>query len=181
MRTQKYHPNYTVADYRIWKGDWELIDGVPSAMTPSPSPQHQIFAKALVVQIDNAIVGNKGKCDDCEVVYELDWVIDNYTVLRPDIAIICNFQNQDVITTAPSLIVEIVSPSSALKDRHTKFEIYQEQQVPYYIIVDPKLETFSTFVLVEGYYEEQSDVETFRLGNCSIAIDIRKAFARVHK
>ena len=25
---------YTYEDYRQWKGDWELIDGVPFAMAP---------------------------------------------------------------------------------------------------------------------------------------------------
>ncbi len=179
MRSQKYRPNYTVEDYRQWKGDWELIDGVPSAMTPSPSPIHQLFAKSLVVQIDNAIVANKGKCNNCEVVYELDWVVDNYTVLRPDIAIICDFDINNAITVKPSLVVEIISPSTALKDRHTKFEIYQEQQVPYYIIVDPKLETFSIFAIENGKYEEQDGLQEFQLNNCSIQVDIIKAFERV--
>ena len=34
-------PNYTYADYAQWEGRWELMDGVPFAMAPSPSFQHQ--------------------------------------------------------------------------------------------------------------------------------------------
>jgi len=26
MRAHKYEPNYTLADYDMWEGDWELID-----------------------------------------------------------------------------------------------------------------------------------------------------------
>lgn len=179
MRSHRYHPNYTVDQYRLWKGEWELIDGVPSAMTPSLSAIHQLFAKALVVQIDSEIVGNKGKCDNCEVVYELDWEVDNFTVLRPDIAVICNFDINSASAIKPSLVIEIISPSTALKDRHTKFEIYQEQQVPYYIIVDPKLETYSIFAIADGKYEEHDGLQEFKLSNCSIQIDLKKAFERV--
>lgn len=181
MRSHKYLPNYTVEDYRQWKGEWELIDGIPSAMTPSPSAIHQLFAKALVVQIDNEIVGNKGKCSNCEVFYELDWVVNEFTVLRPDIAVICDFDISDAFATKPTIVVEIVSPSTALKDRHTKFDIYQEQQVPYYIIVDPKLEVFNIFVLENGKYQEQDSLQEFQLSKCTIHIDIKKAFDRIRQ
>jgi hypothetical protein len=32
----RYLPHYTVADHAAWEGDWELLDGVALAMTPSP-------------------------------------------------------------------------------------------------------------------------------------------------
>ena len=32
---------YTYDDYCQWKGDWELIDGVPLAMAPAHMIQHQ--------------------------------------------------------------------------------------------------------------------------------------------
>ena len=31
-----YVETYTYEDYKRWEGDWELIDGVPLAMAPSP-------------------------------------------------------------------------------------------------------------------------------------------------
>ena len=30
-------PHYSYQDYRRWEGDWELIEGIPYAMTPSPT------------------------------------------------------------------------------------------------------------------------------------------------
>ena len=46
-----YVETYTYEDYKKWEGDWELIEGVPLAMAPSPIGIHQIlsfnFAKNL--------------------------------------------------------------------------------------------------------------------------------------
>ena len=41
MGALDYEEFYTVADYRLWKGDWELINGVAYAMAPSPTVTHQ--------------------------------------------------------------------------------------------------------------------------------------------
>ena len=32
---------YTYQDYLLWKGDWELVNGYPYAMAPSPNINHQ--------------------------------------------------------------------------------------------------------------------------------------------
>ena len=37
----KYRPRYKYEDYLIWEGRWELIDGMPYAMSPAPLPEHQ--------------------------------------------------------------------------------------------------------------------------------------------
>ncbi|HEO65459.1 MAG TPA: Uma2 family endonuclease, partial [Spirochaetes bacterium] len=36
-----YIPRYTYEDYVNWEGRWELIDGLPYAMSPLPSINHQ--------------------------------------------------------------------------------------------------------------------------------------------
>ncbi len=40
-------PNYSVADYQTWPGDWELWNGVPIAMGPSPFLPHGALAATL--------------------------------------------------------------------------------------------------------------------------------------
>ncbi len=37
---------------------------------------------------------------------------------------------------APALVAEILSPSTVLKDRHSKFSIYEQQGILYYLIID---------------------------------------------
>src|SRR5689334_1758391 len=116
MRALKYSPpTYTVADYNMWEGDWELIDGLPYSMSPSPIRAHQRFGAIVINQISNSLESNKRSSRDCDVVYELDWIINDTTVVRPDIAVVCDNAG-DFITSPPALIIEILSPATALKD-----------------------------------------------------------------
>ena len=41
-------PNYTYKDYCQWQGRWELIDGIPYAMSPMPVPKHQRIAANIL-------------------------------------------------------------------------------------------------------------------------------------
>jgi hypothetical protein len=40
---QKYIPHYTYDDWLHWEGRWELIEGIPIALIPSPPPAHQLI------------------------------------------------------------------------------------------------------------------------------------------
>jgi hypothetical protein len=45
---EKYLPYYTYEDYKQWEGNWELINGIPYAMAPSPLKKHQLVAVRIV-------------------------------------------------------------------------------------------------------------------------------------
>ncbi len=172
MRAHQYNPGYTIADYNMWEGDWELIDGYPYAMSPSANSKHQRLASKMLIALSNELSRYKGGCDNCEVFYELDWIINDNTVVRPDLAIVCN-QTDKFITSPPKLVIEILSPSTALKDRHVKHDIYQEQGVPYYIIIDPDTLKYNIYVLVNGIYNEQNKNKTFAIGSeCTIELSV---------
>lgn len=49
--------------------------------------------------------------------------------------------------------MEILSPSTALKDRHTKYELYQQQGVKYYLIVDVDKKTIEVYHLKNKSYQ----------------------------
>jgi hypothetical protein len=36
----QYLPEYTYDDYKKWEGNWELIEGIPYAMSPPPKRKH---------------------------------------------------------------------------------------------------------------------------------------------
>ena len=38
---KNYYPYCDVSDYEVWEGDWELIEGIPYAMSPVPTMKHQ--------------------------------------------------------------------------------------------------------------------------------------------
>ncbi len=177
MRAHKYPPNYTVAEYQKWDGEWELIDGYPYAMSPSATYWHQKIASEIIREVSNALKKLKTSCGNCDALFELDWVIDDNTVVRPDVVVVCN-QTDKFITKPPVLIVEILSPATALKDRNLKYEIYEEQGVKYYIIIDPETKQFNIFVLANGSYQEQNDTRTFSIINqCAIEIDLAELLA----
>ena len=109
-------------------------------------------------------------------MYDLDWIIADDTVLRPDIMIVCDELKSDFLTFPPSLIVEILSPSTAMKDRTVKYEIYQQQKVKYYLLADPALNTIKIFVLGDNGYEEKV-TDKFNLnGKCEITVDMLSLF-----
>lgn len=172
MRPLKYDPpSYTVADYNMWEGQWELIDGIPYAMSPSPVRAHQRMGKAIMRHLDDALAATKDTCGRCEVVYELDWIIGDDTVVRPDLALVCD-QTGDFITTPPVLIVEILSPATAMKDRQTKLQIYRLQGVRYYAVADPKAYSYIMYELKDSEYI-QGDTKVIQIHDgCTIAIDL---------
>ncbi len=78
----------------------------------------------------------------------------------------------------PTLVCEILSPSTALKDRHTKYYIYQSQKIPYYIIISPKSEEVEIYTLENDLYklsQKGKDIKAdFQFENCSASIDFAK-------
>jgi Uma2 family endonuclease len=169
-----YIPRYTYDDYVKWEGRWELIQGIPYAMTPLPTIEHQIVSNNINIQLSELLKG----CGKCKVLLPVDWKIDDDTILQPDISVICEEVKGKYLTKSPIMIFEVTSPSTAFKDRNIKYKIYESQRVKYYTILDIDAKMAEVFELdKEGYKklkDTQSDVITFDLGYCSIDFDVEK-------
>jgi Uma2 family endonuclease len=149
----KVLPYYTYNEWKHWQDRWELIDGVPYAMSPSPLPKHQRIATALSFEFE--LILRKAKCS-CSVYQPIDYKVAEDTILQPDLLIVCKPINKAFLDFPPALVVEILSPSTAMKDRNNKFTIYQQQQIPYYLIVDTDKEIIEVYSLnEEGIYTLQ--------------------------
>jgi Uma2 family endonuclease len=144
-------PQYTYQDYEKWEGDWELIFGIPYAMSPSPKRRHQQTERKAIRILEDAVIQEKGRCQ-CEVYHELDWIIDENTVVRPDVMIVCGDFEDDFLRFPPSLVMEITSKRTQIADRNVKFKLYESQRVPYYLIVDPERKTIDVFSLTDNEY-----------------------------
>lgn len=169
------YPHYTFKDYEKWEGDWELIRGIPYAMSPAPTWQHQHFGANFIQQFKNSLI-NKADCD-CKVLYETDWLISDDTVVRPDVMVICEAIKGNFVTAPPSLILEILSPSTILKDRNTKFTLYQVYGVRYYIIADIGKKVAEIFELKNNRYQQVPDLSTFALTkDCTVEFSIQDLF-----
>ncbi len=151
---RKYLPHYTVEDYRQWKGDWELWYGTAVAMSPSPFGPHERAVSALSYQIQNSI--HQGQCN-CAVYTGLDWIVQSDTVVRPDVMVVRDGQPERHLEKVPMLTVEILSDSTADKDRHAKRELYANNHVKHYLIADATDKTIQWLELQsEGKYEDVS-------------------------
>ncbi|MBO9619185.1 MAG: Uma2 family endonuclease [Niabella sp.] len=174
-----YIPTYTVRDWELWEGYWELIKGVPVAMSPSPLNKHQFMGSDLHAYFHTALQANRSLCN-CRVLYEQDWIIDETNVVRPDILIACgNLDPEGHITKAPVLIVEIFSKATRLKDRNTKYALYEFCGVKYYLMADPDDRSLQVFELMDNKYKELFPPFHFKLTeDCQIAFDVSVAIPR---
>ena len=137
--------SYTYADYLRWKFKErvELLKGKIVRMSPAPNRNHQeisinlngflwtFFRKDLCklysAPFDVRLV--KSKSNDEKVV----------TVVQPDLCVICDENKLDEkgCNGAPDLIVEILSPGNSKKEMGIKFDLYEENGVKEYWIVEP--------------------------------------------
>lgn len=169
-----YQEYYTLGDYQHWEGDWELIQGMPYAMAPSPSVTHQMVSVNVVSQIKSNTNNNKANCSNCNVLMETDWQISNDTVVRPDVMVVCR-DLDETVTITPELIVEVVSLSSTKRDEVMKFELYQREGVIYYILAYPEKRLARIYHNTENGFKKHGDYSSgeieFFIEECCFTID----------
>ena len=167
-------PRYTYNDYINWKEDWELINGYPLQLLPSATITHNKVQMKLIGQSLFSLQKNQDNCN-CEVFAELDWKINDETIVRPDLMIICgDTTNSNYLEFPPVLIIEIVSPSSVKKDRTIKFDLYREQGVKFYLIADYTKKTIEVFELIDNFYK-QVEKNIFLVDkDCDVTFDFEK-------
>ncbi len=172
---------YTYDDYKLWKGDWELFEGLPVAMSPAPMRIHQGLASEIIRHIGNQLED----CPRCEVLGEVDYKISDDTVLRPDVVLTCGETNETYLTKAPEIIVEILSKSTAKRDEVYKFDIYEREKVKYYMIIYPEDLRAKIYKLDGKEYDKQGDFSlesyTFEETKCKISLDFKEVFKRFRK
>jgi Uma2 family endonuclease len=155
----KYYPHYTWDDYQHWEGAWEIIEGIPYAMSPAPTVRHQSISQRIALHLGNQLKN----CKTCQALLPIDWRISDDTVVQPDNLVVCGDIGDTYLAFAPSLIFEVLSPSTAQKDQTLKFELYQREGVKYYVMVDPVSQVAKVFALAEdGRYIKKSDARQNR-------------------
>ena len=142
----------TVADFRDKEFDdndtswYELING-ELVKKSSPTPRHQEVSAELNDLLRTYIKQNKlGR-----VYYApIDVFLDGYNTVQPDLLLV--LANQSAIVTkngiegTPSLIIEIISPTSVFRDRVVKKQVYEQFGVQEYWIVDAEAGVVEQYV-----------------------------------
>lgn len=114
----------------------ELLDGV-HVVTPAPSLLHQRAVTGLLAHLLSALADR----DDAEALTSpADIVLSPRTLVQPDVFLVRRTAGQRLKRWAdvgvPLLAIEILSPTTAPRDRGVKRRIYQSAGVAEYWIVD---------------------------------------------
>ena len=154
--------SYTYADYLLWQFQErvELIRGKIFKMSPAPSSSHQDYSMNLTFLLGK--VFRKSRCKmyvapfDIRLINFKKLTADSQiiSVVQPDLCVICDKNKIDEkgCIGAPDLIIEILSKGSSKKDLVTKFDLYQENGVQEYWIVNPSEKDVHIDKLVNGKY-----------------------------
>jgi len=166
-------PESETERYELFKGD--LI------MVPSPTTYHQQILGNLEFILKDFV-----KRNDLGHLYHspLDVVLSQENVVQPDILFISK-NSSEIITEeniqgAPDLTIEILSESTAGRDRTLKKTLYAKYGVKEYWLVDPETKTIEVLGLTErgfirkSYYREGETLTSPVLKG--LRIDLKEVF-----
>jgi Uma2 family endonuclease len=145
----------TYADYAAIPNDgkrYELHEGDLS-VTPAPGTRHQRVVVNLVFVLTQHV---RDRHSGEVFVSPVDCILSETTVVQPDVVYVESARHAIVseraIEGAPTLAVEVLSPSTVQIDRLVKGQLYARHRVPYYWIVDAEPRTIQAFELSGGAY-----------------------------
>jgi Uma2 family endonuclease len=145
----------TYADYSALPDDgrrYELHEGELS-VTPAPGTRHQrVKANLFVILFHHVRSRGLGDLFDAPT----DCIMSDITVVQPDILFVdaghASRVSERAIEGAPTLAIEILSPSTEHIDRRRKLHLYARHGVAHYWIVDPVARTIDAYTLEDRAY-----------------------------
>jgi Uma2 family endonuclease len=135
---------FTLEDYKHTPDDkrYELLDG-ELIMAPAPNLRHQRIDMNLGSLL-HAFVKERGLGEVLSA--PCDVVLSNTDVVQPDLLFVSREREHllsggENVRGAPDLVVEILSPATADRDRGYKRALYGRHGVMEYWLVDPTADT----------------------------------------
>jgi Uma2 family endonuclease len=147
----KLHEGGYQVDNLAYKNEqWvELLNGKEIAMSPH-AINHVIVADNIFRIFSSYLHGKP-----CRAFTELEVHLTEKDVLIPDVMILCNknLMSHKGIMGAPDLVVEVLSQSTAKRDKGYKKDIYEKHGVKEYWLVDYRNYSIEVYLLREGKFE----------------------------
>jgi Uma2 family endonuclease len=174
---------YTYADLLNTPDDgnrYEILDG-ELIVSAAPVKRHQrmlyLLLLAFASHIEPRHLGHL-------YFAPVDVMFGTSNVVEPDLIFIrrdrLHIYQDRVVTGAPDIILEALSPTSRVRDLNVKFKLYETAGVPEYWVADPETPGLMLFVLnASGRYEQVHPVDGFLHSHMlpGFAINLLELFA----
>jgi Uma2 family endonuclease len=111
--------------------------------------------------------------------------IGDDTILYPDVFVTCDRQDlqTDMIFRAPTLIIEVLSPSTQAYDRSQKFALYRRlPSLKEYALIDPETRRAEVFrINADGLFVlfDMSESDMLELSSVGCKVSIAEVFAGI--
>jgi len=177
-------PKITLEAYLAWEED-----------QPEKHEFHrgEVFAMVGARRIHGRVVSNLDrefgvllKGSPCQVFHEgMKVQIGEDTVLYPDVFVTCDKADlaTDQIFRAPTLVIEVLSPTTQAYDRSKKFALYRRlPSLQEYILVDPetrRIEGFRRTAEGQWVLHDMSDGDTLEAGCLGLRVPLSEVFAGI--
>ena len=164
---------YTIEDFHKMESldenhYYELIEG-EIVKKNAPTPRHQ----AILGNINDILRTHvKSKNLGTVLFAPIDVFLDANNQLQPDLIFIAQ-EKKHIITSngiegVPTIVIEIISPSTGKYDRGGKMRVYKRHAVAEYWIIDPKSQSVEIYVYRDGDY----DLDSFAVENGNLITTI---------
>ena len=148
-------PRVSFAELQQWPDDgrrYELYDG-EVIVAPTPLPRHQRVA----MHIGEILAGYERATGGIVFYVPIDIVFSEHNVLQPDVVFFRQKRRHlihmwEATRVRPDLAVEVLSRSTAVRDRGRKKDLLSRFGVPEYWIVDPVAKTLEIYVNDGGQF-----------------------------
>jgi Uma2 family endonuclease len=161
MITSDHHRHYTFADFmKLPEGTLVQLIGGELVREPAPTSYHQLISSALHDELGPYVRKHKL---GVVIASPIDVYFSNVDAYQPDVIFIAAEHREIIgekyITSAPDMVVEILSPSTASNDLTRKKEVYERSGVREYWIIDPRKKSVDCFTSIEGKFDLAAHVE----------------------
>jgi Uma2 family endonuclease len=175
-------PKLTLGEYMDWENaqpdKHEFYRGEVFAMVGGRRVHGRVILN-LALTFTRALGGSP-----CQVFSEgMKVQIAENTVLYPDVFVTCDKADlaTEMIFRAPTLVVEVLSPSTQAYDRSQKFALYRRiPALQEYILVDPdtrRVEGFRRGADDLWVLHDMSDGDTLEVASLGLRVPLAEVFA----
>lgn len=164
----------------------QYIEG-EAVLMPGSSPEHNLIQADLQFEIELALRGANSACG--VIGSDQKIYINDRTILYPDIAVFCGSPQFDHFNALrnPTVVVEVLSPSTEKEDRTDKFTDYQKiASLQHYILVEQErvlvthyAKTADGVWAIIGTYSDRAETLTLNLSDVSIGVPVSAIYRRV--